>query len=369
MPALQRARRRYAAVEPPSSGTESNGDHSAAECPLFSLEPAGKVGVAEPWALAGCRRTRPRAMVVEERSGLPVAGSPRVQQPWARLPNEVWVAVADLLPDVEVCMCAAVASSLHGPFASEGHWASRATRAWSHLPGLSQAERDLLLQAANGRQSYTSRRSLLRGCAVALCAGRGEASALADLVRHCGGRVARRGESLQLVLIGRGAGGVRPRAPRRDAALALAASWLRASLVAGRRLPPHREGCPAGGSAFSLPRSCIPPGLAAGGALCCHAPRLLEGLLVTSSRVPDREAVAATVQALGGDYTEELTRAHTHLIAEAAEGLKFEYAQAHRIPVVSRAWLDQTLRTGAPMQERFFAVTSCPSRFSGSSYR
>ena len=39
-----------------------------------------------------------------------------------------------------------------------------------------------------------------------------------------------------------------------------------------------------------------------------YAPRLLEGLLLSTSRVHDRDAVVATVRALGGECTDELTR-------------------------------------------------------------
>merc|ERR1712129_406553 len=95
---------------------------------------------------------------------------------------------------------------------------------------------------------------------------------------------------------------------------------------------------------------------ASGAELCCFAPRILEGSLISASRVADRTFVAATVRALGGEYTDELTPSHSHLIAGENHTLKVEFAHANRIAVVSPSWLTMTHRHETPMQERCFAV-------------
>eukprot|EP00747_Dinoflagellata_sp_TGD_P017050 gnl/TRDRNA2_/TRDRNA2_125557_c1_seq1.p1 gnl/TRDRNA2_/TRDRNA2_125557_c1~~gnl/TRDRNA2_/TRDRNA2_125557_c1_seq1.p1 ORF type:complete len:279 (-),score=32.67 gnl/TRDRNA2_/TRDRNA2_125557_c1_seq1:39-830(-) len=253
------------------------------------------------------------------------------------------------------------------PLASPEQWARRAACIWELLPGLSADERRSLKASALASTSasrdyaaggYATRRLLLRGKAVAIQARAADYATFAALLEHCGGRHARRGGRCDYVIVGPAGGTAAARAARGPGACAVMGNWLSASLVVGRQLPAHRPGCPAARSPFSLPKSCISPSEHSGDGyeICCYAPRLLEGLLLSTSRVHDRDAVVATVRALGGECTDELTRRHTHLIAGAAEGLKFEYAQTHRIPVVSRAWLEQTIRLGAPMQERCFPV-------------
>mmetsp|Transcript_37124 Transcript_37124/g.59797 ORF Transcript_37124/g.59797 Transcript_37124/m.59797 type:complete len:368 (-) Transcript_37124:83-1186(-) len=305
-----------------------------------------------PWALPCCRPFRREVQ----------ADSPCAPL-WLRIPAEAWALAADHLSDRDVGVSAAAARCLSEAIGSQDQWSRRAARAVARLPGLT-AEDITCVQAVvrnDGRSEYVLRRSLLKGLAITLTA-RPEASAIRDLAKWCGGVVWRPGKQCDLVLIGTGRGANAAVAFQRRGSCTstLMASWLPASCVVGQRLPRHRPGCPSESSSFSLLRSCIAPsrGSSVDYRLCCYAPRLLEGLLVSTSRLgsTDRKAVESTVRALGGDCTEELTRSHTHLIAGAPQGAKFEFAMQHRIPVVSRAWLDQTVASGTPMKERFFSV-------------
>lgn len=302
-----------------------------------------------------------------------------VAVPWGQLPTGAWSLVGSFLSDRSASRGAAAAPLLRVHLASPEAWAQRAVGAWARFSCLSRDQRQVLNEASasQGPCGYTTRRSLLRRRSVAIFSGRNDkAAALAGLVRHLGAASVamscRPGEGsadeADLVLVEQGGHGRsaprswRWRLSRRRASPAptvLAARWLQASCVAGRCLPAHRPGCPSEGSAFSLPRSCIacPRHAAIGAELCCFAPRILEGCLVSSSRVDDQDFLAATVRALGGKYTDELTPLHSHLIAgEGRQGLKVELARASGIPVVSRSWLTMTHRHETPMQERCFAV-------------
>lgn len=286
------------------------------------------------------------------------------------MPADAWNEVAEMLSDRSLTRLALASSRLHGQLTAEATWAARAARTWGDCRHLSQSERMALTKrfGVDGRQGYIARRSMLLGKKVRVLAGRSDAGSIERLAQQMGATAIGQGGDADVVLVHltpHRARGVtswcwwRNRARTASHASVLMSQWLPASCAVGRCLPPHRPGCPSGSSPFSLPRSCIARCRdAEGSELCCYAPRLLEGLLVSSSRVPNREAVAATVRALGGKYTDELTREHTHLIAEDTQGLKFEFAHAHRIPVVSRDWLEMTHRLGLPMQERFFAVGS-----------
>jgi len=299
------------------------------------------------------------------------------------MPLDVWFRIGDLLTDRCMAAMAATARACVEPMASEVMWVNRAIRVWQNLPGLSDSQRGGLVDAATSRAAYAARRTLLRGKRAVLLGDRREAGAMVRIVQQCGGMVvgsrtavasggsrrqSHRGKGADrsltemlrvcnILLLCKG-GGQRHYLPKFGDFVTLSAAWLPASCTAGCQLPMHRPGCPSTGSSYSLPRSCIAPdGTAEGSGLCCYAPRLLEGLLVTSTGIPSRDALAATVRALGGLYTEELTGEHTHLIAAApASGPKFDFARAQQIPVVSPGWLEETLRVGAPMQERCFPV-------------
>jgi len=299
-------------------------------------------------------------------SGAGAEGRPSA---WALLPGDAWAEVGDMLSDRAVTRIALTSRALYKQLTAEEKWASRASRTWALCRHLSSSERGSLAQAfsSEGRLGYLARRSLLLGRKVRVLSGRTDTASIETLAERMGATAVSNGRDADLVLVhltphrARGVSSwcwwrTRARTGSRTSSV-LMAQWLPASCALGRRLPPHRPGCPSTSSPFSLPRSCIAPcRVVEGSELCCYAPRLLEGLLVSASRVPNREAVAAIVRALGGEYTEELTREHTHLIAEDTQGLKFEFAHAHRIPVVSRAWLEMTHRLGLPMQERCFAV-------------
>jgi len=300
------------------------------------------------------------------------------------IPLDVWFRIGDMLTDRCMAAMAAATRACVEPMASEVMWIRRAIRVWQNLPGFSDSQRGGLVSGATSRAAYAARRTLLRGKRAVLLGDRREAGAMVQIVQHCGGMVvgshtaigtgsrrqSHRGKGkdrslsemlgvCNLLLLCKG-GGQRQHLPKLGEFVTFSAAWLHASCTAGCQLPMHRPGCPSTGSSYSLPRSCIAPdGTAEGSDLCCYAPRLLEGLLVTSTGIPGRDALAATVRALGGLYTEELTGDHTHLIAAApAEGPKFEFARAQQIPVVSPGWLEETLRVGAPMQERCFPVRS-----------
>lgn len=298
------------------------------------------------------------------------------------LPLEVWFRIGDMLADRCMAATAATARAFVEPMASEVMWVRRAIRVWQNLPGFSDSQRGGLFRGATSRAAYAARRTLLRGKRAVLLGDRREAGAMVRIVRQCGGMVvgsrtaiavgtrrqSHRGKGADrsltemlgvcniLLLCKRG--GQPQHLPKLGEFVTFSAAWLPASCTAGCQLPMHRPGCPSTGSSYSLPRSCIAPdGTAEGSGLCCYAPRLLEGLLVTSTGISGRDALAATVRALGGLYTEELTGDHTHLIAAApAAGPKFDFARAQQIPVVSPGWLEETLRVGAPMQERCFPV-------------
>eukprot|EP00928_Gymnodinium_smaydae_P023727 TRINITY_DN19465_c1_g1_i2.p1 TRINITY_DN19465_c1_g1~~TRINITY_DN19465_c1_g1_i2.p1 ORF type:complete len:433 (-),score=62.22 TRINITY_DN19465_c1_g1_i2:33-1256(-) len=296
--------------------------------------------------------------------------------PWTCLPAEVWEMVADALADAEVIACSSVSRGLRRPFTCCAQWDRRAARTWVQLSVLPAHERQLLLidgslASEAGARGYIARRVLLRGQAVKLLAGRTEVLALSELVRLCGGNVSSRSGPCDMALVGRRGAALRSaRAVTRSASEVYTASWLVASLLCGRRLPAHRRGCAAAGSPFSLPHCCIAPAAStsagasgasdtmAAAALCCYAPRLMEGLLVSIGRMdPAREKMlAATICTLGAECTKELTRSHTHLVVGAAEGSRLDFARQHNICVVAPEWVDEMARLGMPLGEKFFPV-------------
>lgn len=296
--------------------------------------------------------------------------------PWEQLPVDTWRLIGSYLTAQAACRGAASARVLKAQLLSTAAWAQRARDNWARFSCFSDEQCDALAAAfsKSGLSGYAMRRSMLRHQSVAICSGKKDrGNALMRLAVHLGSPRVQRGmytpgqgvqQEAEVVLVEQGGHArVEQRSWRRGVVggqqpLVVGARWLPASCVAGRRLPAHRPGCPSANSAFSLPRSCIAaPRHAAGGfELCCFAPRLLEGCLVSASRVVDRTLLAATVMALGGEYTEELTPLHSHLIAGDNQGRKVEMARAHRIHVVSPGWLLMTHRHGTPMQERCFAV-------------
>lgn len=296
---------------------------------------------------------------------------------WGRLPAEAWSIISFFLCDRSASRGSVASPVLKLAFASHEAWALRAKATWARLQGLTVKQQEALAEAfgSTGPPGYTSRLSLLKQKSVVIFSTRRDRSvALAELARHMGARSVavtrqRGGEDVEEADISIVEQGCRGRcAPGRSrwgmagkgcsSPSVFSAQWLSASYVVGCLLPAHRPGCPSGGSPYSMPRSCIaPPRHAARGAqLCCFAPRILEGFLISASRVENRPFLASIVHALGGEFTEELTADHTHLIAGESAGMKVEFARAHRIPVVSREWLLMTHRHGSPMQERCFPV-------------
>ncbi|CAJ1355460.1 unnamed protein product [Effrenium voratum] len=274
----------------------------------------------------------------------------------ARLPVETWRLVASLLPDKELLRSSGACKFLQSILDAADQWLHRLQEISSILSTSEALKLKEELQLF-GRQGYVTRRTLLKGKRVALLL-RDQAPLLA-LARWCGATVQHSTSSADFVLIGPRGGGCSGFASCRNQQKAFRVAWLRASCVAGRLLPRHRLGCASSGAPFSSFRSCIAgtqedfPESEFG----CYAPRLMEGLLMSTSRLRARESVSFTAHLLGAECTEELTKAHTHLIAGAALGAKYDFAMQNHIPVVSVAWLDQTLRVGLPMKERCFPVS------------
>ena len=69
--------------------------------------------------------------------------------------------------------------------------------------------------------------------------------------------------------------------------------------------------------------------------------RLLTGLrlCVTGIEAAERNAIMRLIQAEGGEYSANLTKACTHLIAQKAEGPKYMAAETWKLKIVSKAWL------------------------------
>ncbi|CAE7223556.1 unnamed protein product [Symbiodinium pilosum] len=282
---------------------------------------------------------------------------------WSVLPAEAWQQIADLLPDKELVQCATTTRSLVEILETAELWVRRADSAFALLP-FSEVEREEMKKEVrlDGRRGYVTRRVLFKGLRIALLMGKAEMSPAIQLARWCGAKVQHSGQGADIVLIGPGGGSCAAFASSRHSHKLYHGAWLRASCVAGRQLPRHRIGCASIGAPFSSFRSCIASGHGSNdtpGVYGCYAPRLMEGLLLSTSRLRARskEAVVMTAQLLGAQCTDELTKAHTHLIAGASQGEKYEFAKLHRIPVVSVAWLDNTLRLGMPMKERCFPVS------------
>ncbi|CAE7947979.1 rsmF [Symbiodinium sp. KB8] len=283
---------------------------------------------------------------------------------WSLLPAEAWQQIADLLPDQELVRSASTTRCLVEILESTELWVRRADAEFASLP-FSELEREEMKREVRleGRHGYVCRRVLFKGLRVALLMGKPEMGPLVHLARWCGAKVQQSGQGADILLIGPGGGSCAAFATSRHSHKLYRGAWLRASCVAGRQLPRHRIGCASIGASFSSFRSCIAGCLGSSnetpGAFGCYAPRLMEGLLLSTSRLRTRskEAVVMTAQLLGAQCTDELTKAHTHLIAGASQGEKYEFAKQNRIPIVSVAWVDNTLRLGMPMKERCFPVS------------
>ncbi|CAK9110624.1 unnamed protein product [Durusdinium trenchii] len=236
----------------------------------------------------------------------------RRRGPAWQLPAEAWQLVAELLLDQELSRSSSCCKALKEAMDSHEQWLQRAIQQFRSLP-ISEMESRTMQEEVlrNGRKSYISRRTLFKGKRVALLAGRSELPEIYRLARWCG------------------------------AAIQLHVTRMMGDLEhqPSAAQPGHKDDSPA--------------------EFGCYAPRLLEGLLLSTSRglVTKDGAVTLTAQLLGAECTEELTRSHTHLIAGTAQGEKYDYAIQHHIPVVSVGWIDQTLRLGLPMKERCFPVS------------
>ncbi|CAK9101768.1 Hypothetical protein SCF082_LOCUS47576 [Durusdinium trenchii] len=253
----------------------------------------------------------------------------RRRGPAWQLPAEAWQLVAELLLDQELSRSSSCCKALKEAMDSHEQWLQRAIQQFRSLP-ISEMESRTMQEEVlrNGRKSYISRRTLFKGKRVALLAGRSELPEIYRLARWCGAAIQLHVTSADLVLIGWGG------------AMGSSGTTLAVDVLGGIAIRPgHKDDSPA--------------------EFGCYAPRLLEGLLLSTSRglVTKDGAVTLTAQLLGAECTEELTRSHTHLIAGTAQGEKYDYAIQHHIPVVSVGWIDQTLRLGLPMKERCFPVS------------
>jgi DNA replication regulator DPB11 len=59
----------------------------------------------------------------------------------------------------------------------------------------------------------------------------------------------------------------------------------------------------------------------------------------------------------GGDYRGDLTKSVTHLIANAPEGKKYQYAEQWRVRVVSLCWFKDCLDRGMVLEESLYHPT------------
>ena len=69
----------------------------------------------------------------------------------------------------------------------------------------------------------------------------------------------------------------------------------------------------------------------------------------------DRAAVEEDVKAAGGEFSRELSRGVTHLVAWALRGDKYRMAREWGIPVVTREWVRECKRTGVRQPAAHFA--------------
>lgn len=70
-----------------------------------------------------------------------------------------------------------------------------------------------------------------------------------------------------------------------------------------------------------------------------------------------RAQLQKNVMENGGDYTGDLTKDVTHLIAAKPEGKKYEYGMAWQKKVVSLKWYKDTLERGMQLEERLYHPT------------
>ena len=85
--------------------------------------------------------------------------------------------------------------------------------------------------------------------------------------------------------------------------------------------------------------------------------------IVLSGRAFDlqaREQVQADVEREGGNYSQDLIEATTHLVTSAGDGPKYEACRTERglrdVKIVSPAWLAACIRQGVCVEESFFEV-------------
>ena len=67
-----------------------------------------------------------------------------------------------------------------------------------------------------------------------------------------------------------------------------------------------------------------------------------------------RNDIAETVKRSGAEYHPDLTKAVTHLIAEAPTGAKYTHAKQWGINIVSLKWLEESLRRGMALEEALY---------------
>ena len=66
----------------------------------------------------------------------------------------------------------------------------------------------------------------------------------------------------------------------------------------------------------------------------------------TGLNVDERAALQTLLSQHGGRYTPDLGNDCTHLVAVKAQGDKFEYARKVGIPIVTMAWVHESVRRG-----------------------
>ena len=98
-----------------------------------------------------------------------------------------------------------------------------------------------------------------------------------------------------------------------------------------------------------------------------HAPtvkesqRLLSGisLCVTGIEAQERNTIMRLIQAEGGEYSANLTKTCTHLVAQSAEGRKYDAAKLWELHIVSKGWLLACVKERRVVDEKELARRHC----------
>ncbi|KAI5790148.1 hypothetical protein EDC01DRAFT_783841 [Geopyxis carbonaria] len=91
----------------------------------------------------------------------------------------------------------------------------------------------------------------------------------------------------------------------------------------------------------------------------------LSGIAVSVTGVADvaeRRRIEEAVEAQGGSYHPDLTKAVTHLLAAAPVGKKYDFAVHQGISVVALEWLEDSLARGMALEAKYYDLRLPPER-------